>query len=90
MISLKLFWSNNPGSDSNGGVGRAEDVSDYALALGMRLIPAENRCHLSEKLMKVIINKVLISAAGENIDGQTRPAIYSAQRFKMHQLYESS
>ncbi|SNY66527.1 filamentous hemagglutinin [Enterobacter sp. CC120223-11] len=59
---IKAILSNNPGSDTVMALLSAEDAKDYALAL-LTSIPAEKALLLVGKGLKVIDNKILISAA---------------------------
>lgn len=59
---IKAILSNNPGSGTVMALLSAEDAKDYALAL-LTSIPAEKALSLVGKGLKVIDNKILISAA---------------------------
>ncbi|EKC4132935.1 VENN motif pre-toxin domain-containing protein [Salmonella enterica subsp. enterica] len=59
---IKAILENNPGSDTVMALLSAEDAKDYALAL-LTSIPAEKALSLVGKGLKVIDNKILISAA---------------------------
>ncbi|EKS6643259.1 VENN motif pre-toxin domain-containing protein [Enterobacter hormaechei] len=59
---IKAILSNNPGSDTVMALLTAEEAKDYALAL-LTSIPAEKALSLAGKAVKVIDNKILISAA---------------------------
>lgn len=72
---IKAILENNPGSDTVMALLSAEDAKDYALAL-LTSIPAEKALSLVGKGLKVIDNKILISAA-EKIS-TAKPGLQSA------------
>ncbi|MEC3930867.1 hemagglutinin repeat-containing protein [Citrobacter farmeri] len=72
---IKAILENNPGSDTVMALLSAEDAKGYALAL-LTSIPAEKALSLVGKGLKVIDNKILISAA-EKIS-TAKPGLQSA------------
>ena len=73
--TIKAILENNPGSDTVMALLSAEDAKGYALAL-LTSIPAEKALSLVGKGLKVIDNKILISAA-EKIS-TAKPGLQSA------------